>query len=1295
LTENLPWQLLPPRIPGFLRAQSAERDAREVEIGERFRSRNQAAETAFAEESASAQSRQTTESQAIASTHNQATQIANARREGELTATRTEHAQTRKRLLSQAKRLETESGERCEQIRWEATAMFEASHHGENQRHEQLLTAIAMEDEARADLRDHTDGLLRKYKRLVGTPVASKTAKVDLGTDALADLQSAVGDLDAALSATLRLRSPRFVSGANPLWMFVLLTLAMLLPAIAWLSILNGIILATASAFFITLTSCVLFWILARRRLASNVPRLIAAHAHAEALVEASRAMALKQHDDEKRRIVEHRDAQIQKADRSRAEAKTKAEQLRSEGLAKIDAEFQQKLADIEANAQGMLEAANAERARRTAELGKWYEGETRRIADDFARRKSEAAARRDRDWGAMLERWNAGLRLMAEACARIDQECAVRFFDWHASDKTWSPPIEVPPAVRFGSVNVELARIPHGPPRDAALRAASPDRFELPALLTFPDRASLLVRAKGAGREAGISALQATMLRFVTSLPPGKVRFTIIDPVGLGRHFAAFMHLADYSELLVNGRIWTEPQQIEQRLADLSLHMENVIQQFLRNEYANLEEYNRQAAEVAEPYRVLVVAHFPANFNDSSAQRLLSIMQGGARCGVHTLILIDEDQPIPSTVKLEDLQAHATTLQWSENHFDWRDADFAPFALRTDVMPGDERLTPLLHRVGEAARTAGKVEVPFEVIAPPRAAWWKGSTRSVIDVPLGRAGATKLQSLQLGKGTSQHVLIAGRTGSGKSTLLHALITNASLIYSPDELEFYLIDFKKGVEFQTYAEYELPHARVVAIESEREFGLSVLQRLDEELKRRGEAFRAAGVQDLSGYRVAPGVPPMPRALLVVDEFQEFFVEDDKLAQDASLLLDRLVRQGRAFGIHIHLGSQTLGGAYSLARTTLGQMAVRIALQCSESDAHLILSEDNSAARLLSRPGEAIYNDANGLVEGNHVFQVVWLPDSRREEYLKHIRELSRAPDAPARRSQIIFEGNIPSDLRRNERLRGLIEADTWPAGLKLATASLGEAVAIKDPTAASFRRQGGNNVLVIGQDAAAARGVFFASLFSLAAQLPPSKVRFFVLDGSTEDDADFELFARLVRPLPHGIVCGTARESAATLDELSEELKKRQAGVSGAASIFLYLFDVSRFRDLRKADDDFGFGRREDAKATPAQQLMELIREGPALGIHVIAWFDTLNNVQRVFDRSALREFESRVLFQMSANDSSTLVDSPLANRLGTHRGLFHSEDQGTLEKFRPYGIPPEEWVAEAGARLALRFDEA
>jgi S-DNA-T family DNA segregation ATPase FtsK/SpoIIIE len=59
------------------------------------------------------------------------------------------------------------------------------------------------------------------------------------------------------------------------------------------------------------------------------------------------------------------------------------------------------------------------------------------------------------------------------------------------------------------------------------------------------------------------------------------------------------------------------------------------------------------------------------------------------------------------------------------------------------------------------------------------------------------------------------------------------------------------------------------------------------------------------------------------------------------------------------------------------------------------------------------------------------------------------------------------------------------------------------------------------------------------------------------------------------------------------------------------------------------------------------------------------------------------------VLFQMGVNDSSTLIDSPLASRLGLHRALFASEEMAMPEKFRPYSLPEEEWLE--GVRVALR----
>ena len=48
----------------------------------------------------------------------------------------------------------------------------------------------------------------------------------------------------------------------------------------------------------------------------------------------------------------------------------------------------------------------------------------------------------------------------------------------------------------------------------------------------------------------------------------------------------------------------------------------------------------------------------------------------------------------------------------------------------------------------------------------------------------------------------------------------------------------------------------------------------------------------------------------------------------------------------------------------------------------------------------------------------------------------------------------------------------------------------------------------------------------------------------------------------------------------------------------------------------------------------------------------------------------------NKVLFQMGVNDSSTLIDSPAASRLGFHRALLANEESGLLEKFRPYAVP-------------------
>ncbi len=949
---------------------------------------------------------------------------------------------------------------------------------------------------------------------------------------------------------------------------------------------------------------------------------------------------------------------------------KDEIQNRRDKGLRQVEEEYTQLLPRLAEQREHRLTRLREQFEQRTAE---------------FEQHHAEARCRLENRWREGLEVFRA----LRERIARIDRRVLADWRDALWSD--WEPPREFSDVICFGRLEVDLATLAAGPRQLLTAETGDTDRITVPALLSLPEHGSLLLQTGAQGRDEALSALRAVMVRLLTALPAGRVRFTIIDPIGLGQNFAGFMHLADYEEALVGSRIWTESEHIAERLADLTNHMENVIQKYLRNEFETIDAYNAQAGELAEPYRFLVVANFPVNFNEEAARRLMSIVNSGARCGVYTLIAHDRRQSLPAGIEMKDIEARSVHLLYQDGRFVWQDEVFKHFSLTLDAPPDEELMTAIMHKVGQAAKRSNRVEVPFEIIAPAQDRWWSRDSTSGLQAPIGRCGAVRLQHLSLGRGVAQHALIAGKTGSGKSTLLHVLITNLALWYGPDEVEFYLVDFKKGVEFKTYATHELIHARAVAIESDREFGLSVLQRLDQEMEHRGQLFRQAGVQDIAAYRQTTGAK-LPRTLLIVDEFQIFFSEDDKLAQDAAILLDRLVRQGRAFGIHTLLGSQTLGGTAGLSRSTLGQMAVRIALQCSEADSQLILEEGNLAARLLSRPGEAIYNDAGGLVQGNCPFQTAWLSDETRDVYLERIAERVRREGRP-RPSLIVFEGNAPADIRKNRFLLETLSTPQWAAANSAPQIWLGEAVAIKDPTAVTFRRQSGANLLMVGQRDDAAIAMMAAALIALAAQHTPDTARFVILDGSPADAPWATFMPRLAEILPHPTRLVGWREVPEAIAELADELKTRQESDDPRApAVYVFVYALQRYRMLRRREDDFSFSTDDEGKApNPDKQFAELLREGPPLGLHVLTWADTPASLERTLDRQSMGEFDNRILFQMSAADSSNLIDSPIANKLGFYRALFYSEEQGLLEKFRPYALPDEAWLEQVRAFLSAK----
>ena len=932
------------------------------------------------------------------------------------------------------------------------------------------------------------------------------------------------------------------------------------------------------------------------------------------------------------------------------------------------------------------IERAHAETV---AGLRRESEARSKRLQDTHAARMAKLTAEHRTQWQALETGWKDSIQPICAALQSAQATAQALFPGWSAPGwNQWTPPEQFTNAAPFARLEVNVDELADGAPKDPRLALPLASLFSLPLLLTYPHQGSLLLETSTTGGEAAVAALNNVLFRLLSTTPPGKLNLTILDPVGLGQSFAGLMHLADYEESHITSRIWTQTNQIEERLAELNEHMEKVIQMYLRNEYATIAEYNAEAGTIAEKYHFLVIAGFPVNFSETAARRLLNIAASGARCGVFTLIHWDHRHTLPHDFVPEEFRKHSVCVSATPQEFALTGHSLLGTRLLLDAPPAPDLATHLLHEVGRNSQDSNRVEVPFAQVAPDDSELWSSDTTEELRVPIGRAGASKLQYLAIGRGTRQHGLIAGKTGSGKSTLFHVIITNLALWCSPEQVEFYLVDFKKGVEFKCYAAKRLPHARVVAIESDRQFGLSVLERVGQELRRRGDWFRQLGVQDLAGYKRAGGTEPLPRTLLIIDEFQEFFVEEDRISQNAAVLLDRIVRQGRAFGIHVLLGSQTLGGAYTLARATIGQMVIRVALQCNEADAYLIMDESNAAPRLLSRPGEGIYNDMAGALEGNSPFQTVWLPDDVREVCLERARRRAERSATPYP-GPIVFEGNAPADVRENPALRALLQTPLRQPALA-ARAWLGAPNSIKGPTEVVFQRQTGRNLLVVGQREEAALAILSIMLVSLAAQYPPGTARFVLLDSTPPGSPPCEFLDRLLQAIPHELRRPKAGELADLMRELMTDLHGRSgdAPSAEAPTTFLLIHGLQNFKKLRQ-EDDFSFATAAAESANPAAQLLTLLNEGPSLGVHVVATCDAYSNVTRFLGRKALGECALRVLFQMSASDSASLIDDPAASALGLHRALFYNDQEGYLETFRPYALPGRDWLEEVAGQLA------
>ena len=143
-----------------------------------------------------------------------------------------------------------------------------------------------------------------------------------------------------------------------------------------------------------------------------------------------------------------------------------------------------------------------------------------------------------------------------------------------------------------------------------------------IPYCASFSPEFNYLFKFNGEGRQNVVKNACDLGMRLFMMLPPGKLNFTFIDPVTLGESFAMFTRLVDVDDRtseVINGKIWSAPADIEQKLKIMTDHVSNVTQRCLQGKYDNIYEYNRVAEQNAEAYQVLMLMDFPAGLTDQS----------------------------------------------------------------------------------------------------------------------------------------------------------------------------------------------------------------------------------------------------------------------------------------------------------------------------------------------------------------------------------------------------------------------------------------------------------------------------------------------------------------------------------------------------------------------------------------------------------------------------------------------------------------------------------------------------
>ena len=690
----------------------------------------------------------------------------------------------------------------------------------------------------------------------------------------------------------------------------------------------------------------------------------------------------------------------------------------------------------------------------------------------------------------------------------------------------------------------------------------------------------------------------------------PGQLEIIVYDD-GLSGMAAPFWPLNSGGEKILT--ILSDQQDFKSSLRYLRDHVQ-AVKNVMQGLSDDLISFRSQVDYPVEGYKLVVVSTDVSALDDEAQAAISILLKAGPAAGVSFLIHSMLLGANPFVVALCDHMTIRNAVIERE--------DSAP--ILGWVPPQPSQLIDSSKRVVTQLMSAKMAPILFSDIQDLRQTW-ASTSEDGVTFAIGRYG-TQVVEITLGDELNQrhNMLITGAVGQGKSNLISVVIHSLCQRYAPSELQLYLLDFKEGVTLQPFFNQKtgefLPQARVLGLEADREFGLSVLRNLFDIYKSRMKTFKAAGVQNLRQYREIAPDDDMPRIVVIIDEFQMMFTERDKISDEIADLLVRGVRLFRACGIHIILASQTIGGNMSLMGSTgeglFGQVPVRVALKNSLSESHATLSDKNDAAAHL-RAREAIVNQDYGDVSSNRKTSIAFAD----EAVLGPLRTAWWRNAGSASTPPYVFNGELQRSLCDDKAAL----AARPSRAMVVPKALLGSCIEVDaKPLAVPFGRDIGRNIGVFGQGEAVIE--IENIVLSIALQQPGTQ--FIVLDcleGNLSWESTRVDFARMVE------------QAACTLKVVPRD--QVESEITALADVLTSALPAS---------DIVLVGLGLDRIRTMPSEFQDIVKSGPSAGLHVIGWWIKMDSFREHVGYGGDAFFDIRLALRLDPQSAKQLVSDPL-----------------------------------------------